>query len=119
MKQNMNRRYFRTVRLRSGLTQSDVAFLMGWKQRNLISLLESRAREPSLNAIVGYRVIFGSQLRDLMPGRICDVRRSVKCRARMLLPQLKALPQSKIVQARVQMIERIIKNKKLTQRNEK
>lgn len=115
----MNRRYFRTVRLRSGLTQSDVAFLMGWKQRNLISLLETRAREPSLNIIVGYRVIFGAQLRDLMPGRICDVRRSVKCRASMLLPQLKALPKSPIVEARIKMIEKIINNKKLTKRNEK
>ena len=99
---------FRTVRLRGGLTQTDVAYLAGLRDHTFVSMLESQARGPSLNLIISYKLIFGVKVSTLIPEMLKTRKRKVRQRAIELLPRVSSLPETLENQKRVEMIKQII-----------
>ena len=78
--------YLRTFRRKTGLTQPDVAFLLcGRRCGTLISRHEKRRRQPSLDAALGYRALYGVPVEELFAGR--NERRTREIKGRMLALQ--------------------------------
>jgi transcriptional regulator with XRE-family HTH domain len=80
--------YLRTFRRRSGLTQSELAFLLGAKDGTLVSRYERLSRRPNLRSALGLQAVFGVSADHLVPGICAEVDRSVIRRARLLSRQL-------------------------------
>jgi len=65
---NQLHNYLRSHRRRAGLTQREVAFLLGLKARGPVSELEKRHRLPLLRTAVTLEAIFGVPVSELFPG---------------------------------------------------
>jgi transcriptional regulator with XRE-family HTH domain len=59
--------YLRFHRLRSGFTQAELAFLLGYQTESVISRFEGQERTISLAVGAAYQLIFGVELRNLFP----------------------------------------------------
>ncbi len=82
--------YLRVCRKRAGLTQREVAFLLGLKARGAISELEKRHRVPLLRTAVTLEAIFGVPVSDLFPGMRLAVDADVEHRIEEFAKLLKA-----------------------------
>ena len=80
--------YLRTFRRRSGLTQTELAFLLGADDGTLVSRYERLTRRPNLRTALGLQAVFGVSADHLVPGICAEVDRSVMRRARLLSRQL-------------------------------
>jgi transcriptional regulator with XRE-family HTH domain len=80
--------YLRTYRKRAGLSQDEVAFLLGCHTAAHVSRYEHFHRTPSLRTVLAYQVIFHALLRDLFGGEYQKVERAVSQRARTLAAKL-------------------------------
>ena len=75
--------YLRTLRMRSGLTQPELASLLGITE-SALSKFETLARAPTKNLILGIEVIFGQTDRETFPALYAHVERNVMRRAAVL-----------------------------------
>ena len=60
--------YLRTYRRKSGLTQREVAFLLGWKNGAQLSRYEKRHTLPPLRTALAFEAIFKVPLAELFAG---------------------------------------------------
>jgi transcriptional regulator with XRE-family HTH domain len=89
--------YVRTYRKRTGLTQEDVAFLLGVNSGTKLSHYERLHRTPSLRTAFALEVIFGKPPKKLLPGAYAKVELETIKRAQMLSRKLdKKTPTSKL-----------------------
>ena len=82
--------YLRTYRKRFGLSQSEMAFLLGCASGAKISRYERNARRPGLDTLLAYERIFGVSIRDLFAGVDEKVGAITEKRARILARRLSA-----------------------------
>jgi len=80
--------YLRTHRKRAGLTQDEVAYLLGCRDGAKVSCHERFTRQPSLETLFAYQVIFQSPARELFAGVFRKVERRTSGRVRVLLRKL-------------------------------
>lgn len=76
--------YIRTHRKRSGLTQDELAFLLGTNGGSRVSRYERLSREPNLRTAFAYQVIFGIPPHQLFPAIFHEVKRTVVRQAKLL-----------------------------------
>jgi len=81
--------YLKTYRKRSGLTQRDVAFLLGWKQGKQLSRYEKQRVIPSLQVALACAAIFRVPLRKLFPGVSDPIAREISSRSAALMAELR------------------------------
>ena len=98
--------YLRNDRKRLGLTQADIAALLGapWKTR--VSRYERDPALPPLDAGLAYEAIYGRPVSDIFSGASAKVRGDVRERARHLLGKLPE-PTSQAELRRKRSLERI------------
>ena len=60
--------YLRTYRKQSGLTQGEVAFLLGWENSAQVSRYEKRRRLPPIDTALACEAIFGVPISELFAG---------------------------------------------------
>lgn len=82
--------YLRTHRKRGGLTQDEMAFLLGCQSGTKISRFERLARQPNLKTALACQVILGVPAHELFPGMFAEVEKTVAERARQLSSRLQA-----------------------------
>jgi transcriptional regulator with XRE-family HTH domain len=82
--------YLRTYRKRGGLTQDEMAFLLGWQSGTIISRFECLARHPNLETALACQVVLGVPAHELFPGIFAEVENIVTERARLLSGRLVA-----------------------------
>src|SRR6185437_3014891 len=87
--------YLRTYRRRSGLTQSEVAFLLGARDGAKVSRYERLSRRPNLQTALGLQAIFGLATKEILPRLFMAVDRRVLARANLLSRRLRQLPDSR------------------------
>jgi transcriptional regulator with XRE-family HTH domain len=80
--------YLRTHRRRGGLTQDEMAFLLGYQSGTKIPRFERLARHPNLETALACQVVFGIPAHKLFPGVFAEVEKTVTERARELSVQL-------------------------------
>jgi len=86
--------YLRTYRKKLGLTQREVAFLLGCHSEAKVSRYERSARVPSLNAILAYEVIFQKPARELFAGIYDRAERETLRKVRQLVSRLRKRQES-------------------------
>jgi transcriptional regulator with XRE-family HTH domain len=82
--------YLRTYRKRSGLSQDDVAFLLGCQSGAKVSRYERFARVPTLETALTYEALFGVPARELFAGVYQKVEETIHKRAQVLGEKLNA-----------------------------
>ncbi len=80
--------YLRTYRRHAGLTQADVAYLLGTQSGGRISRYERFARSPALETALAFEVVLAVPVGELFAGVREEVEHEVKKRARRLRSRL-------------------------------
>ncbi len=102
----MEKNYLKTLRLKSGLLQKDVSYLLGISRQTL-SLVESRRELPPYEAILAARMVYKAEITDMIPDEIQRVESLVALRAEKLYRDLKTQAESPKLIARLQAIKQI------------
>jgi transcriptional regulator with XRE-family HTH domain len=76
--------YLRMYRKRAGLSQDEVAYLLGGNSGTKTSRYERFRRMPSLETALAYEAIYGVPARELFAGVAARAEHVVKRRARIL-----------------------------------
>jgi DNA-binding XRE family transcriptional regulator len=84
--------YLRPSRRHWGLTQGELAFLIGYKTGKSISRIEALKQTPTLNAALSCAVIFNTTPLKLFPGALYDAEQVVLDRAYELYEELQGEP---------------------------
>jgi transcriptional regulator with XRE-family HTH domain len=82
--------YLRTHRKRTGLSQDEVAFLLGCRHGTKVSRYERNNRQPGLETALAYEVLLGTPVRELFVGIFEKVEAITLRRARVLARKLSA-----------------------------
>ena len=77
--------YLRTNRKRLGLSQDDVAHLLGTGNGTTVCRHEQFDREPGLRAALAYEAVFRRPIRELFAGLYDEIEREVAGRAKKLV----------------------------------
>lgn len=80
--------YLRMYRKKSGLTQRDVAFLLGCQNGAQVSRYEKRKRVPPLRTALACEAVFGAPVADLFAGMRQSVEKEIEKRLLALQTKL-------------------------------
>ncbi len=106
MKSHKLQNYLKTFRKRTGLSQRDVAYLLGCRSGAKISRYERFARTPNPQTILAYEIVFGVPAKDLFAGIHGKVERMVLRRAKQFEEKLgKTKPNSMTIQKQAALRE--------------
>jgi transcriptional regulator with XRE-family HTH domain len=84
--------YLRTHRRRYGLSQAELAMLLGAASGAKVSRYENFARMPGALTVFAFEVVFNQPASELFAGKYHAVRLAVQERARRMLEQLNTQP---------------------------
>ena len=59
--------YLRSYRLRWGLSQKELAYLLGWDRPDIISRIERKQRSPTLQLAMACYILFDTPSAELFP----------------------------------------------------
>ena len=82
--------YLKAHRKHSGLSQDEVAFLLGAENGSLLSRYEKRRRLPPLETALACEAIFGVPVAELFAGVREDIRKDIDKRRAALKTKLEA-----------------------------
>jgi transcriptional regulator with XRE-family HTH domain len=82
--------YLRTYRKHAGLSQDEVAFLLGGESGTKVSRYEQSSRQPSLETALAYEAMLGIPTRELFAGIFAKVEHSSVDRAETLARKIRA-----------------------------
>ncbi len=98
--------YLRTYRRYTGLSQDEVAFLLGC-DGSAVTYYERSARRPPVESILAFEMIFGAPARDLFAG-VCDkVEENTRTRATVLAQKLSAKAPDPITTRKLEVLRNI------------
>ncbi len=100
--------YLRSHRKRSGLSQAEVAYLLGSKTGAHVCRHERRQQRPNLKTLIAYELLFQTPIRELYGGVRCEVERGVLKRARLLLQKLRNNGPGKRTVRKIQTLLRLL-----------
>jgi transcriptional regulator with XRE-family HTH domain len=84
--------YLRTHRRRHGLSQTEIATLLGAVSGTKISRYENFTRLPGALTVFAFEILFGQPASELFAGHYQAIRVAVQERAQRMAEQLKARP---------------------------
>ena len=97
--------YLKTNRLRSGLTQTRMAYLLNCRSRYEISRYERNARVPRFRTLLGYELLFGQSLIHLYAGVAMTIGRGLGKRSRSLMNEIVKEPWSKLNEMQMEFLK--------------
>jgi len=80
--------YLRTYRRRAGLSQKEVAFLLGCRSGSRISRYEHMRSMPTLKTAFGFGAIFNAPVQELFTGVYQKVEKRIARRAKCLIRRM-------------------------------
>ena len=102
--------YLRTYRKRNGLSQTDLAFLLGNGSRVNISRYEHHASMPSLEIALAYEVVFGVPACELFAGVFEEAQTQILKKARLLAKRLTSVPTTPTVTSGSRSLDRMCRD---------
>jgi transcriptional regulator with XRE-family HTH domain len=99
--------YLRTYRKRSGLSQDEVAFLLGCQTGAKVSRYEPFARKPSLETLFAYEVVFGAPARELFAGAYQKVEKKILNRTQLLIRKLNRATPDRMATRKLEILQAI------------
>ncbi len=82
--------YLKTYRKRSGLSQDEVAFLLGCQSGTKVSRYERLSRKPNWETMAGCEVVYRAPMCELLAGAYQKVEEIIHQRAQILVGKLSA-----------------------------
>ncbi len=82
--------YLLTCRKAAGLSQDEVAFLLGGISGTKVSRYERRTRVPQLDTALAYEAVFGTPVQELFAGRFQKVESTIGIRVQRLVRKLES-----------------------------
>ena len=111
MSQDPLKTYLLTYRKRTGLSQDEIAFLLGISSGTTVSKHETGARTPHLDGAMSYEIILGPSTHVLFAGRYLELARRIQRRAAKLLPRVEARPAAAIKAQKLKSIRRLLESR--------
>jgi len=105
--------YLRTHRRRSGFSQDEIARLLGSASGTRVSRYERFARNPCLDTVFAYEIIFKKPIRQLFAGRYEAVRLDVRTRALQLSEALSKRAADHRTARKLSLLREIVESKPL------
>jgi transcriptional regulator with XRE-family HTH domain len=99
--------YLRTFRRQSGLTQRELAFLLGFKGGAAVSRVEQLKRSPTFLWTCACALVFGIRALEIFPGLFSEVNDAVLGRATELYEELQGNP-SKTARTKLDFLEQVL-----------
>lgn len=99
--------YLRSYRLRWGLSQGDLAHLLGWKGAEVVSRIEQKQRPPTLKLVIACFILFGAPAAELFPDISVSVEASVMARVWEMYEKIQGDPSRK-TKKRIELFEAAI-----------
>jgi transcriptional regulator with XRE-family HTH domain len=99
--------YVRPLRRRWGLTQKELAFLIGAKSGTVVSRIEGVKRTPKLAAVLACALVFGVAPAELFPVLISQIHEDVRRRVNELYEELQGNP-GKLTRKKLDFLEAVL-----------
>ena len=99
--------YLRASRKRAGLSQDDLAFLLGCGSGTKVSRYELFRRQPGLSTVFALEAIFGKPARELFAGMYADAEQQTAERARRLIQRLNKHREGPQLQRKLALLQTI------------
>ncbi len=99
--------YLRAHRKTAGLSQRELAFLLGCGDGAKICRYEHGAQQPSLESVLAYEAVFGAPARELFAGVFEKVEERIQERAQSLARKLSAAKPTPRTSHKVALLSRI------------
>lgn len=103
-----NINYLRSHRKKTALTLSDIANLIGMKDKSYISRIENGQRPPTVEIILLYSLLFDAPIDELFVAQMQDVTHKFMAHSAISLKELQALPESHNSYARASFIQSVV-----------
>lgn len=103
--------YLRSYRRRWGLTQAELAFLLGYKSDSVVSRLEQQRIRVTLKVAFACFILFGTHPSELFPGLSHDVEKAVMGRVWDLYERIQGDP-SRTTRQKIELLEDAIVREK-------
>jgi len=100
--------YLRTFRKKLGLTQREVAFLLGCHGGAKVSHYERSGRVPNLKVIFAYEAIFQKPARELFAGIYERAERETLRRVRLLVGRLRKRQKSPLLARKIASLQAVV-----------
>lgn len=99
--------YLLTYRKHAGLSQDEVAFLLGSESGTKVSRYERSVRQPTLETALAYEAILGVPSRTLFAGIFEKVDRAATQRAKTLVGKLRTSGNGQMTKRKLESLERV------------
>ena len=99
--------YVRSYRLRWGLSQVELANLLGWNRPDVVSRIEKKQRPPSLRFVIGCLILFGTEPGEVFPDISTGVETLVMARVQEMYESIQGNP-SKRTKMKIELFESAI-----------
>lgn len=96
--------YLRSFRLRWGLSQGELADLLGWERPEVISRIEKKQRPPTLQFVMACFVLFGAPAAELFPDIAAGIEAGVMARVWEMYERIQGEP-SKKTKTKIELFE--------------
>ncbi len=105
--------YLRTHRKHTGLSQDEVAFLLGCQSGTKVSRYERFIRQPTLETAFAYEALFGVPARELFAGTFQKVEKKTIRQAQLLTRRLDRGKEGQMNPGKLQRLEEIALGKRV------
>ena len=100
--------YLRAQRRQWGLTQRELAFLLGYRYASAVWRIERDGREPTLSIAFACHILFDTPVAQLFPGLVSEIEDAILRRAYKLYDRLQGNP-SRTTKAKLDLLEQVLK----------
>ena len=96
--------YLRSFRLRWGLSQGELATLLGWKRAEVVSRIEKKQRPPTLKLVIACFILFGTPAAELFPDISASIDADVMTRVWEMYDNIQGDPSRK-TKIKIELLE--------------
>jgi transcriptional regulator with XRE-family HTH domain len=100
--------YLRSYRLRWGLSQGELATLLGWRGAEVVSRIEKKQRPPSLKLVIACFILFGTPAAELFPDISASIEIDVMARVQEMYETIQG-DRSRKTKIKIKLFEAAIK----------
>ena len=100
--------YLKTYRKRYGLTQTEVAYLLGCRSAAKVSRYECFTRLPNLKTVLFYEALFGAPVAEMFAGLYQQVEKEASQRARILMHELESSKSKRIPTRKADLLRAVV-----------
>lgn len=104
---NMLQNYLRTYRKRSGLSQKEIAYLLGCEYGTKLSRYERFHRIPNLKTVLTLEIIYHTESKHLFEGMYNDLAYQLKKRAAILEERINQKPTTPVIEHKLRSLNKL------------